>query len=255
MAEDLRVMILHGQLIGQDQIDESMDARDSDSMLHDLKNLLTAIAAMTVRSQTALKGEDTPGQVAARAALDEISTQVGETIRVMRGESPCQMDGQLKGGVDVDDHATEHEVALGQLLGGADRFKVNSQNTEGRTIVDMDETDLLRVLVGMVRQAESGCSGHGSLRLDVEARATHGPTPMRSSVLPPRHYAQLRVSCIDCGAEELERTKSAQLAPVSLLRSLSAVEPLLAEARGGLRVVQQLRACPAVEVMLPARAR
>lgn len=240
-------MILHGLLTTP--TDAPLDARDSASVLHDLKNLMTAIAAMTARSQTTLDADDAPGSVEARAVLAELRARVSEAVQVMRGVSSVQQGG----GIDVDEHINEHEVALGRMLGGKHRFQVRSQNAETPTIVDIHETDLLRVLVGMVRQAESHCTSSGGLQLDVETCATYGHTATRSGLLPPRRYAQLRVSCFNCCADESEHDE-VRPAPLSIVRTMSAVETILEEANGGLRIVDRHRTCPAVEVLLPVRA-
>jgi len=242
-------MILHGLLTTPKPIDETVDARDSASVLHDLKNLVTAIAAMTARSRAALGEDAAPGSRDAHVVLAELSARVSEAVQVMRGASSAQQDG----GIDVDEHINEHEVALGRMLGGKHRFQVRSQKVETPTIVDIDETDLLRVLVSMVRQAESHCTGNGGLQLGVETCATFGHTATRSGLLPPRRYAQLRVSCVNCCADDSEHDE-VRPAPLSIVRTMSAVETILEEANGGLRIVDQRRACPAVEVLLPVRA-
>lgn len=244
-------MILHGLLTTPTptSIDESVDARDSASVLHDLKNLMTAIAAMTARSQMTLDADDAPGSAEAREVLAQLRARVSEAVQVMRGASNVEPGG----GVDVDDHVNEHEVAIGRMLGGQHRFQVLSQKTEAPTVVDIDETDLLRVLVSMVRQAESHCTGNGGLQLDVETSATYGHTATRSGLLPPRRYAQLRVSCVNCCADE-DQHDEVRTEPLSIVRTMSAVETILEEANGGLRIVDRRRACPAVEVLLPVRA-
>lgn len=244
-------MILHGLLTTptSTSIEEPVDARDSASVLHDLKNLITAISAMTARSQTTLDADEAPGSVEARAVLAELRARVSEAVRLLRGAPNVEPGG----GIDVDDHINEHEVALGQMLGGQHRFQVRSRKAETPTVVDIDETDLLRVLVSMVRQAESHCTGDGGLQLDVETSATYGHTATRSGLLPPRRYAQLRVSCVDCCAGDSEHDE-VRRAPLSIVRTMSAVETILEEANGGLRIVDRRRACPAVEVLLPVRA-
>ena len=227
------------------------DAREGEDVLHDLKNLLTAMAALSRNASRKVADGDTAGAEEARVVLEEIDRCIDEAMQAMA----VRRDRQPVTGVDVEHHVSEHVDALGKLLGGAERFRVKPREGGARILVDIDEIDFLRVLVSVVRQAERHCSQRGDLQLDVVVSSTQDPTPTRCGVLPPSRYAQLRVSCVGCpsGAGHPRVDVAATRICEAYATSLQPIEPILQEVRGGLRIVNEPHRCPAVEVLLPAR--
>ncbi|MEM9380284.1 MAG: hypothetical protein AAGB93_10085 [Planctomycetota bacterium] len=227
------------------------DAREGEAVLHDLKNLLTAMAALSRKAAREVADGGSEGTDAARVVLDEIDRRIDEAMRAVAD----RRDRQPAEGVDLEHQVSEHVDALGKLLGGADRFRVRTREGGARILVDIDEIDFLRVLVSVVRQAERSCTRRGELQLEVVVHSTQDPTPTRCGVLPPSRYAQLRVSCVGCpsGAEHPQDAVAATRIAETYATSLQPIEPILQEVRGGLRIVNEPRRCPAVEVLLPAR--
>ena len=102
-----------------------------DPVLHDLKNLLTTVAALTVKVREEVVGSVSPQEAPhLHTALRDLGAAVGRTIALTRVSAPEEGSG---GDLELSRYLEEHAPALGALLGQRDLQQCTLCVREGRS--------------------------------------------------------------------------------------------------------------------------
>ncbi|MEM9381693.1 MAG: ATP-binding protein [Planctomycetota bacterium] len=221
--------------------------------MHDVRNLLTTIAALTVRARTSLEGDESPSAQQATQLITQLGNAVGNAMTLARssGRTP---EGHAE--VPLVDFVEDHIPALGAIVGGRDQLDVRFAERIETTCVRMDATDLLRVLVNVLRNAEEASEQGSRIELELDVLDADRPLDARPAELPPAHYAVVRVSDRGAGVDHslldlLIEPGVSSKAP-GRGRGLHVVAQLLREASGGLRIEPRDGGGSTIELFVPA---
>lgn len=189
-----------------------------DPVLHDLKNLLTTVAALTVKVREEVVGSVSPQEAPhLHTALRDLGAAVGRTIALTRVSAPEEGSG---GDLELSRYLEEHAPALGALLGQRDRLRLRIQPSAQGVHVQIDEVDLLRALIDTVRTIErAGCNVLLDLGItDVVVHSTLEGGEGAESVLHPRSFAVLRFEGGTAEPEDLAGVRASLEASQGALR-------------------------------------
>lgn len=225
----------------------------ADDVLHDVSNLLTTIAALTVRVRASLDGETSESAKAATEMITQLGSAVGNamTLARTRGVKLPGEDGLLC----LAAYVSEHEQALGAIVGGPEHLRVHVAESLGDTSLRMHETDFLRVLVNVLRNAEEASTDDKTVDVELDLVAVEEPIDARPRPLPPGRYAVVRISDRGVGVDaarlgDLIKPGVSTKAP-GRGRGLSVVAQLLDEVSGGLRMGRREGGGSIVEIFVP----
>jgi len=225
----------------------------ADDVLHDVGNLLTTIAALTVRARASLDGETSASAKAATEMITQLGSAVGNAMTLARTRG-VELPGE--DGLYLAAYISEHEQALGAIVGGPEHLRVHVAECLGDTAVRMHETDFLRVLVNVLRNAEEASTDDKTIDLELDLVVFEEPIDARPRRLPPERYAVVRISDRGEGVDEelldvLIEPGVSSKAP-GRGRGLSVVAQLLDEVSGGLRIGRREGGGSTVEIFVPA---
>ncbi|MEM1451764.1 MAG: ATP-binding protein [Planctomycetota bacterium] len=231
----------------------SAETRTPDVILHDVRNLLTTIAALTVRARSSLEGDVSPNAQQATQLITQLGKAVGNAMNLARsnGRAP---EGEAE--VHLVNFVEDHIPALGAIVGGSDHLDVRFAERLGSTSVRIDATDLLRILVNVLRNAEEASEQGSKIELEFDVLDTDRPLDARPAELPPNHYAVVRVSDrgegVDRSLVDLVIEPGVSSKAPGRGRGLHVVAQLLREASGGLRIEPRDGGGSTIELFVPA---
>lgn len=225
----------------------------ADDVLHDVSNLLTTIAALTVRARASLDGETSASAKVATEMITQLGSAVGNAMTLARTRG---MEKSGEHGLCLAAYVSEHEQALGAIVGGPEHLRVHVAEGLGDTSLQMHETDFLRVLVNVLRNAEEASTDERTIDLELDLVAFEEPIDARPRRLPPGSYTVVRISDrgegVDAGLLDVLMKPGVSSKAPGRGRGLSVVAQLLDEVSGGLRIGRREGGGSTVEIFVPA---